>query len=90
MSYFCADISEDTFNCFSDCAGYDYDVKVMDSADLEKAMDIAERELMYYGCPEESPDESYYFCSGYWEVVGDALIENGIAAKLIADRTEEE
>lgn len=69
------------FWCYSDMADYEYLVELVDSNDYEKATEIAERELTYYGCPEESPDEDYYNNVGYGQVVKEALEAEGIEAK---------
>ena len=68
------------FWCYSDSADYEYVVEVDYPSDLEKAKEIAQRELDYYGCPEESPDPDYYFNVGYVEVVETALNKAGIKA----------
>lgn len=70
------------FECFSDAADYDYFVRLDDADDMERALDIAERELELYGCPEDAGENfDHYYYSGYVEVVSEALSKAGIEAE---------
>ncbi|MBR1851862.1 MAG: hypothetical protein IJ794_01600 [Lachnospiraceae bacterium] len=75
-----AKINERCFWCFSDAADYEYLVELVDEADYDDAVIIAERELDYYGCPEEAPDYDRYYNAGYVEVVKSALEAASIQA----------
>ena len=83
-----ADDMTHCFFCYSTNADYVYIVEVDDKDKLEEAKAIAQRELDYYGCPEESLDEDYYFNVGYVEVVETALNKAGIKAKFYCKKED--
>lgn len=79
-NYYTSNIDNCTFWCSSDSADYSYIVECERDDDYEKAVEIAERELTYYGDPENSPDYDYYYNVGYVEVVREAFNKEGIEA----------
>ena len=77
------------FWCYSNMADYEFMVEVERSADLPRAIDVAEQALEYYGDPDESPAPDYYYNAGYCEVVRDALNKAGINHTIYAKLEED-
>lgn len=76
-----AKICEDMFYVFSEAADYEYIVRVEDESEASLAMDIAEKEAIRWGSPDDSRDDyDYYYNSGYVEVVENALSQANIEA----------
>ena len=74
-------INEDLVWVYSHDADYEYIVCVANKENMDKAMEIAEREATRWGGPdpEELGDEyDYYHNAGYVEVVENALKAEGI------------
>ena len=75
--------------CYSDAADYEYFIR-FDNELTQEIIDEIEKELEYYGCPEDTIDSTdfdkeygkqmydYYSSVGYVEVVTDKLDELGI------------
>lgn len=82
------------FWCSSDNANFAYIIECDSESDLDKAMEIAERELGYWCYPEDALEDcgqeqyDYYFHAGYVEVVEDALDEAGIRANYYVNKYE--
>lgn len=76
-------INSDMFYVFSVMADYEYIVRLVCPDDLERAMEIAEREATKWGTLSElegTDEYDYYYNSGYVEIVKEALDEEGIEA----------
>lgn len=84
MNYFhVSQINTDLFWVYSHEADYEYIVCVADKENIEKAMEIAEREATRWGGPDKEElgdDYDYYYNAGYVEVVKKALENEGIDA----------
>ena len=84
MNYFhVSQINVDLFWVYSEAAEYEYIVCVTNKENMDKAMEIAEKEATRWGGPdpEELGDEyNYYYNAGYVVVVEDALKKEGIEA----------
>ena len=79
-------ISTDFIYCWSNAADYEYFIRFENDL-TQDIIDEIEKELEYYGCPEDALEDfgddgkeryEYYFYSGYVEVVTDKLSELGI------------
>lgn len=82
------------FWCSSDNADFAYIIECDSESDFDKAMEIAERELGYWCCPEDALEDygqdlyNYYYNAGYVEVVEDALDGAGIRANYYVNKYE--
>jgi hypothetical protein len=71
-------------------ADYTFIVECINERDYDKATKIAQKELEYYGCPEDALEDfgqekyDYYYNVGYVEVVKNALEKAGIEANYYA------
>ena len=71
------------FYVFSVMADYEYIVRLDFSEDLERAMEIAEREATKWGAVSElegTDEYDHYYNSGYVEIVREAFEQEGIDA----------
>lgn len=83
--YHVSPIDEELFWVYSNEADYRYIVQLENPDQMEKAMEIAEREATMWGggfdeYEEDSEEYGYYYNAGYMEVVEDALNKAGIEA----------
>ena len=74
------------FYCYSTEADYEYYVRCENFDDVDKAMEIADRELSLWG----AGNETYYYYSGYVEVVENAFKAAGIDAEFFVPLNKEE
>lgn len=75
-------ITKHLMYCYSDSADYEYIVRIEFPDDMERALEIANRELDLWGNPDDAPEEEYdyYYNAGYVEVVQIALEREGVEA----------
>lgn len=81
--YHVSQINVDLFWVYSSDADYEYIVNIANKENMDKAMEIAEREATRWGGPDSEElgdDYDYYFNAGYVEVVEDAFKKEGIDA----------
>lgn len=84
--YHVSPIDKELFWVYSNEADYRYIVQLENPDQMDKAMEIAEREASRWGggfseeFEEDSDEYSYYHNAGYLEVVEDALNKAGIEA----------
>ena len=84
-------VSDRAMNCWSNMADYNYILFIKDPAQMDKALDIADRELSIWGNTDAFPQDEYdyYYNAGYGEVVENALELEGIQVLCYEDIDDE-